>query len=291
MSDPIREIDVPAWVEKAKDNPIGYQQRQAIEITLTAISIAVELNKKLFLKGGILMGLAYDSPRQTTDIDLTTAFEIDDKIDEKVANLLNAALPRAAATLGYTSLALRVQGHKRKPKGDLDKLSFPALEVKIGFAKKGTKQEEALKIGRASGIIKIDISFNESINHTQVLRLPDGRLLLAYGLIDLIAEKYRAIMQQKVRKQNRRQDVYDIHRLISSHQFDEPTCKLMIAAIIEKCSSRHITATQQSLDDPEIRRRCEADWLTMELEVGLLPAFDTCYDAVNLFYKSLPWQV
>lgn len=27
----------------------------------------------MFLKGGILMGLVHDSPRQTTDIDLTTA--------------------------------------------------------------------------------------------------------------------------------------------------------------------------------------------------------------------------
>lgn len=291
MSDSPFRVDVPTWVEKAKANPVGYQQRQAIEITLTAISIAVELNQKLYLKGGILMGLAYASPRQTTDIDLTTAFEVDGLIDAKIVMLLNEKLTPAAAMLGYTNLALKVQSHKRMPKGELSQLSFPALKIKVGFAAKGTDQEKALQIGKASNVIEIDISFNETITHTQILLLADGRELLAYGLLDLIGEKFRALLQQKVRKRNRRQDIYDLQRLISSHEFTAQSLEQLHDVFLSKCASRHIVAIRDSLEDPEIKIRSSADWNTMKLEIGTLPIFDDCYQMVNDFYKSLPWKV
>lgn len=50
----------------------------------------------MFLKGGILMGLAYDSPRQTSDIDLTTYLIAEADVDNKIRRLLDSALPRAA---------------------------------------------------------------------------------------------------------------------------------------------------------------------------------------------------
>jgi hypothetical protein len=291
MSDLSREIDISAWVDKAKNNPIGYQQRQTIEITLTAISIAVELNEKLFLKGGILMGLAYDSPRQTTDIDLTSAFAADENMESHVADLLDRALPRAAAILGYTNLLIKVQSSKRQPPGELSALSFPALKIKVGFAEKGSRQEVALKNGKASGVIEIDISFNETITHTQMLLLPDGRSIWAYGLTDLIAEKYRAMMQQKTRSRNgRRQDTYDLHFLIMRIHFTDEAREKLLKAIIKKCASRGIEATQISLDDQEIRNKSSSEWQTMELEITELPNFDDCYDVANAFYKSLPWE-
>ena len=40
---------------------------QTIEIVLNSIALITPLNVEMFLKGGILMGLAYDSPRQTSD--------------------------------------------------------------------------------------------------------------------------------------------------------------------------------------------------------------------------------
>lgn len=75
MSEHLLEIDVAAWVEKARADPVTYKQRQIVEITLNAIADTAPLNEKLYLKGGILMGLAYGSPRQTADIDLTAAFD------------------------------------------------------------------------------------------------------------------------------------------------------------------------------------------------------------------------
>ena len=62
MPDPRIEIDVPAWVERARNDPVAYRSRQATEIILTAIAASAALSENLCLKGGVLMGLAYDSP-------------------------------------------------------------------------------------------------------------------------------------------------------------------------------------------------------------------------------------
>lgn len=145
MSDPALELDVAGWVERVKADPVAYAQRQAIEVTLNAIAMTADLKQKLFLKGGILMGLAYDSPRQTGDIDLTTAFEVGPDIDSKIEALLIAALPRAAAKLGYVDLILKVHSVARQPKNIFETASFPALKLKVAFAKRHSARERHSK--------------------------------------------------------------------------------------------------------------------------------------------------
>ncbi len=72
-------------------------------------------------------------------------------------------------------------------------------------AKRSTPQETSLKRGQPTNIIvEIDISFNEpSLKQVQILRLTGEHDLLAYSLVDLIAEKYRAILQQIPRQRRR----------------------------------------------------------------------------------------
>lgn len=289
MSDPHLEINVAGWVERAKADPIAYRQRQTVEVTLNAIAMTVALNEKLFLKGGILMGLAYDSPRQTADVDLTTLFKAGPEIDAQIAELMNAAFPRAAARLGYVDLIVKVHSVKRMQKRIFEDAEFPALKIKVAFAERETTQEKALKKGLAPGVIDVDISFNEPLRQIQILELTGGQELQAYSLIDLMAEKYRAMLQQKERDRNRRQDVYDLNRLIESEKFDDGSRAQLLDAFIEKCRSRHIEPTAQSLDDPEIKTRSGKEWETIELEIGEIPKFEDCYANVSEFYRSLPW--
>lgn len=290
MSDPVIKIDVAGWVAKAKADPVAYLQRQASEITLNAIAMTAELNDKLYLKGGVLMGLAYGSPRQTADIDLTTVLQVDGDVDHVIVELLNNAFPRAAAKLGYVDLILKVHTAKRMPNRKLfEGANFPALKLKIAFARRGTKQEEALKAGKTPGVIDVDISFNETLKHAQVLELTGGAALCAYTLADLMAEKYRAMLQQKARERNRRQDVYDLDRLITGHQFDQELRKQVFDAFMEKSRSRGIEPSRMSLQDPVIRSRSASDWDTMKLEIGQLPAFDDCFRRVAEFYAEMPW--
>jgi len=290
MPNTLLEIDVAGWVERAKPDPIAYLQRQAVEVTLNAIAMTVSLKDKLYLKGGILMGLAYDSPRQTGDIDLTTTLKAGPKVDKEITELLNNAFPRATAQLGYVNLIFKVHSAKRRPKGIFEEAEFPALKIKIAFAERGTRQEKALKAGKATNIIDVDISFNETLKYIQVLKLTGGQELQAYSLVDLMAEKYRAMLQQKERKRNRRQDVYDLNRLIEGGELSDEFHAQILDAFVEKCRSRHIKPTINSLDDPEIKERSNAEWGTTELEIGALPEFDKCYARVSTFYRELPWS-
>lgn len=288
MSSPVLEINVAGWVDRAKADPVAYQQRQAVEITLNAIAITAPLNDKLFLKGGILMGLAYGSPRQTGDIDLTADLAVDNDVDDRIQTLLDSAFPRAAAALGYAGLIVKIHSVKRQPKVIFEKAEFPAL--KIAYAQRGTRQEKALLKGKAPGIIDLDISFNEPLREIQVLKLTGGQELRAYSLIDLIAEKYRAMLQQVTRKRNRRQDVYDLHILVADCDLDDAIRAQILDAFMEKCRSRHIEPTRQSLEDPEIKMRSGAEWDTMKLELGEVPDFVECFERVSEFYRSLPWN-
>lgn len=289
MSDPVPELNVAGWVERARADPIAYAQRQAVEVTLNAIAMTADLKERMFLKGGVLMGLAYDSPRQTADIDLTAAFEVSPDIDEKIRGLLDGAFPRAAARLGYADLIIKVHSIARQPKAIFETASFPALKIKIAFARRGSPQEAALNRGIAPGKIEVDISFNEPLKQIQVLGLTGGAELLAYDLVELMAEKYRAMLQQKERNRNRRQDVYDLDRLIGGREFTSEVLTQILEVFVAKCQSRNIEPTIDSLNDAEVRSRSAADWQTMQLEIGMLPEFEGCYSRVSNFYRALPW--
>ena len=148
MSEKWHPVDVAAWVERAAQDPVAHRQRQAVEIILNAIAMTVPLNTKMFLKGGILLGLAYGSPRQTTDIDLTAGFATDGNIDDRIGKLLNSAFPRAAASLGYADLVVRTQSARRRPNRIFMQAEFPALKLKIAYVRRGTNEERVKRRNR-----------------------------------------------------------------------------------------------------------------------------------------------
>lgn len=283
-----REIDVAAWVEQVRADPVAHQQRQAAELVLNAVAMIPVHGQRLYLKGGILMGLAYESPRQTTDVDLTAAFDMQESTPDEIRNAIDAALEKARVRLGYDLLLARVQKVERRPKKNVQR-SFPALKITVGYAERGSTQAKRLAQKLASSVISIDISFNETTYGVQILELSGGHSLLAYSLIDLVAEKYRAMLQQVTRNRIRRQDTYDLHRLIDAGELTEVDLKALCETLVAKCRDREITATATSLDDPEVRRRSEAEWETLRAEVDILPAFDECFDVVADFYRRLPW--
>ena len=287
------KINVSEWVERAKADPVAYLQRQATEVTLNVIAMTAIPGKSLVLKGGILMGLVYDSPRHTTDIDLSSEFDAESKTDERIRSMFDNAFPRALANLGYADLVMKIHSIKKQPNKRISKFEeadFPALKLKISFAKRGTKQEVAMKAGKATSIVDVDISFNEPLQQIQILELTGGQELLAYSQTDLLAEKYRAMLQQVTRNRNRRQDVYDIHLIIERMQIDESTQTAILKALFIKCRSRRIEPAKDSLDNPEVKKRSAAEWDTMELEIGDVPEFENCFRLVREFYWDLPWE-
>lgn len=284
------DIDVRAWVEAAKADPVRYRDRQVTEIVLTTIGIAPSLKDTLVLKGGTLMALAFKSDRVTGDIDFTAQVG-PEGFEEKLVSELNELMPKTAIRLQYLDLVCQVQSVEKKPRPDnfLDR-DFPALLVRVGSAERGTRQEALLSAGRASRVHQLEISFRDQVYAFQELCLFEaGVAVQGFTLCELIAEKLRALLQQPIRKRNRRQDVFDIAFLVETNEIDDDDRRVIHQTLVYKCATRDITPNKDSLNDPEVVGRAKADWKTMQLEVDTLPPFDDRFKLVQELYASLPW--
>jgi len=286
----IVDVDVRAWVEASRADPTRYRDRQVTEIILGAIGLAPSLAKKLVLKGGTVMALAFKSTRVTGDVDFTSMAE-PAGLTEKITSELNELLPQAAIKLGYLDLLCRVQTVEKMPRAEnFEGHAFPALRVRIGSAKRGTAEAARLAEGKASRVLDVEISFRDHVYNFQELNLMGaGVAVRAFTIHELIAEKFRALLQQPVRKRNRRQDVYDIAFLIDDHDFSGDDKATILATLIEKCRSRGIDAKQDSMDNPEVKKRAQVDWETLALEIGDLPPFEERFALMCDLYVSLPW--
>lgn len=285
------DIKIREWVGEAKADPVKYRSRQITEILLTAIGITESLKDCLILKGGTLMALGFRSTRVTADVDFTTNSEPED-LPERLQEELDEGLSRARAQLGYLDIDCRVQTIKKRPRTEnFPEYDFPALEVKIAYAEIGGRGEERLKKGIGSDTVKVEISFREQVMAFQHLHLSGGGVaILAYSKTEVVAEKFRALLQQPIlRGKSRRQDVYDIALLIKSCNFNKDECAQILSTLIEKCRTRDVPVNRDAIDVPEIRQLAFKEWHTLKDEMDELPDFDELFKVVSKFYRSLPW--
>ncbi len=285
MPENTHRIDVRDWVHKVQNDPVEWRRRQATEIILTALASLLP-RYEFHLKGGLLMGLVHESPRMTTDINLSANFPPEPESRDVVRSSLDAALRTATARLGYVDLVVSVHSAKELPKGKFNETQFPALQIKIVHSGR-----QVVRAGKPPdrNFLDIDISFNEVLCSVDVLQFFGEETLLAYSLADLIAEKYRALLQQVPRRRRRHQDVYDIHYLLTGHEANAALRREIFESMLAKCRSRGIEPDRNSLNNPEIRQRAEAEWGTLSLELGAHPRFARCYELVRRFYEDLPW--
>ncbi|MDE2722070.1 MAG: nucleotidyl transferase AbiEii/AbiGii toxin family protein [Gemmatimonadota bacterium] len=273
-------IDITTWVDSEID-PVRHRQRRATHILLAAIA-KIRPPYTLYLKGGLLLGLVHNNTRMTSDIDLTATFPPSDDIDAKIRKILDRALPEVAARLGYAGTVTTVHRISKSPRPNIEELRFPSLSIKI----------EHISNGRQRDYIQIDISFNEpDIVSVDIIDIGDNIEIYAYSLVDVIAEKYRALLQQSSRRRKgRRQDIYDIDFLLNRFAFDDNKKDIVLEAILAKCRARDIDPDIDSIDNPEVERKAQDLWDSMKLETGSLPEFDDCFKKVRQFYKDLPWD-
>ena len=286
-----RIVDIKSWIDRARRDPVAYVERQATEIVLSAIGGLPGYGSRIFLKGGILMALVYQSPRGTADMDFTTDLTASPDLPEKLRESINKELPRAAARLGFPDLVLRVQTVKEQPRPfKTADLRFPALDVTIAYAKRGSRGERHVTGGHGSNIVELEVSFNEPIHAIEIVRFgAQGPSFSAYALTDLIAEKFRALLQQVLRNRYRRQDVYDIAFLAERFPPDEGERAAILESFRDKCAARGIAPTVDSISNPEVSARARAEWETLRQEIGELPDFVECFQKVEALYRSLPW--
>lgn len=285
-------VNLEEWVEQKQADPVAHLQRQATEILLTSISQIPLLHDHLFLKGGILMSVLFDSARQTSDVDFTTDMAPEDEVPAHIIDALNQRFEITSTKLGYTDIVCKIQGYKTQPKKrGLSGGSWPAIKANLAFAKIDSAQHKRLKKGNCTNIMSIDISFREPVDAIQIMQInTSGNDIKAYSLIDVLAEKLRAILQQPIRNRTRRQDIYDVAHLINYFPLSAEEQAHLQKTLIQKCKARHFTPDKKGLANWEVRKRSESEWDNMKAELDdPLPDFNQTYNQVQTFYESLPW--
>lgn len=284
----MHSVDLHAWVEAAA-NPANRALRQAVHTVVAAVSGDHILRDSSFLKGGMLLALRYDSNRYTTDLDFSNRQAYTKDREAEIVQALTRSLPLAVEALGY-DLDCRLQKHRASPKPS-PQHNYINLEMTIGYAYKGRPEHHRLMRGQAPSTLSIDYNFLESVPEEEVVEISDTGTLRVYGTTTLIAEKYRAMLQQVLRVRMRRQDVYDLGFLIDRYgPFSEDKSGLILEVLISKCQEREFTPDRMSMSSAQVRERARAEYGILAQEIdGLLPDFDETFDRVKAFYEGLPW--
>ncbi len=289
MSQNIEEYDITSWVSDIDDEN-QKEFRQAVHTILIAIAKNDELKASMIIKGGILLAVRYHSPRFTTDIDFSTNDNLDEAYRNKIYESLNTSLKKVVESLDY-GLDCQVQSCRIQPT-NIQNPTFPELKITIGYAYKGSDKHQRLIAGQSPDIVSIDFSFNEVINKIEHITLDNNCQIQAYSITDVVSEKYRSVLQQKVRNRNRRQDVYDLFLILNSIKtFNVEEKKLILTSLISKSENKGISPNRHSLRDEETIKRAKHEYSSLEFEINEeLPEFDNSYSTVREFYESLPWN-
>lgn len=292
MDDTLISLDVASWVEESASKEVR-EFREAVRLILQAISGSDQLSSDMIVKGGVLLAIRYKTGRSTRDIDFSTNKKFEDNLADKFIADLSQRISEVVAE-SESDIDLNIQSCKKQP--HKEDATFPSLKIKIGYAIKGSPSHKKLVAKQCSTIVEIDYSFNEQTPYIDRLAVDGGELIMAYSFADLIAEKYRAVIQQMSEHRGRvghtrRQDIFDLNFLISeaSEINDYEKRKILQSAII-KSRSRNIEININSLDNEEVFKKSKEDYATLQDEIeGELPDFDESYNRVNEFYKKLPW--
>jgi hypothetical protein len=289
--------NIEEWIDRA-ENDDEKKFRQAIHLILLAVSRDKVLSQNLVIKGGIVLSLAYGSERYTTDLDLSSLDNMEVLSKEELESKLSKQIKAVVALSDY-NLKLLVHSIKYMPK-DPSKVKFPAYKARIGYAD-STNQKAVKRLDnkQSTHIVELDISFNESVSvsDTENFKLTNRLNVLCYSLEQLVAEKYRSLLQQVVRTRSRRQDIFDIHYLLNQEAsllYSNETKKTVLDKLI-KCSERkgiEEYLNQFGMRDEEIKRLSIEDFhtLSLEMDIDTEVSPEGMYTVVQDYFESLPWN-
>lgn len=283
----MKEVEIEAWVAQAPPGQQGF--REAVHTVLDGIGHSQNLSAKMVMKGGLLLAIRYDSSRYTRDLDFSTKEKYTAESAAALLAELREGLVTAEGRLPYDTLC-RLQSHKVQPRGE--NKSHHNLALKIGFASRSNAGQMArLEAGASAQVVEIDYSFNEAVVDVEVLELDGGATIHSYTLSNVLAEKMRSLLQQPLRRRNRRQDVYDIWLLLES-------CPTLVAEelgriheiLVASCHSKGIIPDINAMESKEVFSMARTGYQELEADVdGELPPFDEAMGRVVALYRSLPW--
>jgi len=235
------------------------------------------------------MAIRYDSTRYTRDIDFSTDASYVAAEAAQLLSELEQQLALAADRLPYATLC-RLQSSAIVPKGE--NRTHQTLALKIGYADMTNDRAVQRLLAKSSAqVVEIDYSYNEVVFDVEVVQLEGGVTIHTYSLHNVIAEKLRSLLQQPVRRRNRRQDVYDICLLLES---GEPLGAGGLTAIhqmlMASSRSKGIEPVAGSMDDSAVVSMAQEGYEDLQSDIsGQLLPFEQAMGKVQQLYRALPW--
>lgn len=275
----LREAD--EWAQSRSVQRSEARARFAAAGVLEAIASSRPLREELFFKGGNALNFVWCPNRSTSDLDFSCRDEPFSM--ERLRELLDTGLHAASRRLGTL---YAIQRFDRQPPGpDKTRVTY---EISAGYAlpddQNNRKRMQAGLYSKST--VKLEISINEVVCDFSPKPLPSGHSVQVCTLEDIVAEKYRALLQQIQRDRHRPQDVLDIAVILRSGDTLRPD---YIAQFLQaKAAARDIPVHAAALDHPEIRQRASAGYSVLENTAQLFIPFDEAFALVLDFYHRLP---
>lgn len=229
---------------------------------LVAISNHRQLTSLLIFKGGNALRSAHGSVRATRDLD----FSIPETLPEADAReWLDRALRRQSQ---QTDILLRVQSFKPQPKrADATRRTWA---VHVGYALKSNtgmiRRLEEIQ-PQSPLYIPLEISENEAVGVYTVNNIRGAEKLHVSTIENIIAEKLRALLQQRCRDRYRAQDVFDIaYQCLRAKNEETPPFDLqsLHSQFVEKCKVRDVPSDLVGFSDEEVWSRAERDYESLK---------------------------
>jgi predicted nucleotidyltransferase component of viral defense system len=283
----VNEVGIAAWVGQAPNGQRNF--REVVHVILESIGRSQSLQTKMVMKGGLLMAIRYESSRYTRDLDFSTTTPYAAAVAQELVDELEQQIAVTADRLSYGTIC-RLQSSKVQPKGEGK--THQSLALKIGYADRGHPGQLArLAAKNSPHVVEIDYSYNEAVFDVEVVQLDGGATIQAYSLHNVIAEKLRSLLQQPMRRRNRRQDVYDICLLLDSVAAMGPDeLENIHAMLVPSCLSKDIEPARHSMENAAVVQMAREGYDDLKADVeGDFPPFDEAMVRVQALYRSLPW--
>ena len=246
-----RSIDeISTWRAEHRTTLDEARRRLAQIVILRRIARTTDVSRMLAFKGGNALRLCHHSPRTTVDLDFSALGLPDD------LNVVAASISRALSeSTVEPNLRCKVHSAHRNPPGP-DKTT-PTYLVNISYSFPGDRHYSAFfePATRSLRFIPVDVSINDVVCEVCDVFLEDDEehSLSVCVPEDIMAEKLRAILQQRPRNRQRPQDVYDIARHLRVYGSAVDRAKVR-SYLYRKSEARGIAATSEAFD-AEIRAR------------------------------------
>lgn len=260
--------DVPVWAREHGVPVAQARLRFAQYVMLRAIAASRTLSADLVFKGGNALDFMWQPNRSTLDLDFSTVQAVSDVARE--AESLRALFTRALVAIGPEfGMLCRVARVEQRPRGR-DK-TFVTYLVRVAYAlpdQESVRRRMGTDPAYGPQLIDIEVSINEPICADERVDIAGTHPLRVSTIEDIVAEKLRALLQQRIRNRTRPQDLLDIAVVLRAGATLD---RAHVADfLLRKAAARGVPVSRAAFRDPDIIERANHGYAELEMTTRTL---------------------